>query len=53
MKSDTMKVLITGFGPFGEEKINPSVEAVRLLPDEIEGVSLIKLQLPVVFGLGA
>ncbi|ANF22367.1 pyroglutamyl-peptidase I [Thermococcus piezophilus] len=44
-----MKVLITGFEPFGGEKINPSWEAVRRLPDEIAGAELIKRQLPVTF----
>jgi pyroglutamyl-peptidase len=47
------KLLITGFEPFGGEKINPSWEAVGLLPDEIGGYSLIKLRIPVVFGESA
>ena len=42
--------MITGFEPFGEEIINPSWEAVKLLPEEINGYSLTKLLLPVVFG---
>lgn len=44
-----MKVLVTGFEPFGGEEINPSWEAVKELPDEIEGVDIIKFQLPVTF----
>ena len=28
-----MKVLVTGFDPFGGEKVNPAYEAVKLLPD--------------------
>ena len=44
------KLLITGFEPFGGEKINPSWEAVTRLPDEISGYSLTKLRIPVVFG---
>ena len=28
-----MKILITGFAPFGGEAVNPSWEAVSLLPD--------------------
>ncbi|WP_462054104.1 pyroglutamyl-peptidase I family protein, partial [Streptococcus pneumoniae] len=27
-----MKILVTGFNPFGGEKINPALEAVKLLP---------------------
>ncbi|NJE43043.1 pyroglutamyl-peptidase I [Thermococcus sp. GR6] len=44
-----MKVLITGFEPFGGEEINPSWEAVRRLPDKIAGAELVKRQLPVTF----
>lgn len=44
------KLLITGFEPFGAEKINPSWEAVNLLPSEIKGFALTKLLIPVVFG---
>lgn len=47
------KLLITGFDPFGGEQINPSWEAVKLLPDEIGAYELIKLQIPTVFGLAA
>ena len=43
-----MKVLITGFDPFGGEPINPAWEAVRMLPDEIAGAQIIKLQIPTV-----
>lgn len=44
-----MKVLITGFEPFGGEKINPSYEAVKLLDNEINGAIVIKRELPTVF----
>lgn len=44
-----MKVLVTGFQPFGGEKINPAYEALRLLPDEIAGAKVIKLEVPVVY----
>ncbi len=47
------KLLITGFEPFGGESINPSWEAVNILPVEINGYSLIKLRVPVVFGRAA
>ena len=44
-----MKVLVTGFEPFGGEEINPSWEAVSGLPDEIGGAEIVKHQLPVTF----
>ena len=47
------KLLITGFEPFGGEKINPSFEAVKLLPEEISGVKLYKLEVPVEYKNGA
>ena len=43
------KLLITGFDPFGGESVNPAFEAVRLLPDEIAGLKLCKLELPTEF----
>ncbi len=36
-----MKVLVTGFDPFGGESINPAYEAVKMLPDEIAGAQII------------
>lgn len=48
-----MRILITGFEPFGGQDINPSWEAVRQLPDSLEGHLLRKLQVPVVFGAAA
>lgn len=44
-----MKALITGFDPFGGEKINPALEAVKGLPDNIDGIEVIKLEIPTVF----
>lgn len=43
-----MKIIVTGFDPFGGGNINPSIECVKALP-EIEGVELIRLELPTVF----
>jgi len=45
-----MKILVTGFDPFGGEKVNPSIEAVKRLPDTIAGADIIKVELPTVFG---
>ncbi len=45
-------ILLTGFDPFGGEKINPSCEAVKLLPDTLDGFRLVKLEVPTVFGKG-
>ena len=47
------KLLITGFEPFGGEKINPSWDAVLALPDRIGDFELTKLRIPVVFGEAA
>lgn len=47
------KLLITGFDPFGGEKINPAWEAVKKLPDRIGEYELCKLEIPTVFGLAA
>lgn len=44
-----MKILVTGFDPFGGEKINPAIEAVKRLPDEIDGNRIIKLEVPTIF----
>ncbi|MBS4804570.1 MAG: pyroglutamyl-peptidase I [Clostridium sp.] len=44
-----MKVLITGFDPFGGENINPALEAVKKLPDTILGQEIIKIEIPTVF----
>ncbi len=46
-------LLITGFDPFGGDTINPSWEAVRLLPDKIGEYDIAKIEIPTVFGAGA
>lgn len=43
-----MKIIVTGFDPFGGEKINPSIKCVKTL-SEIEGVELFRVELPTVF----
>ncbi len=45
-----MKVLVTGFDPFGGEKINPAYEAVKRLDYDIKGVEIVKVEVPTVFG---
>lgn len=45
------KLLITGFDPFGGEKINPAWEAVKRLPDVVGDLALTRLMVPTVFGL--
>lgn len=47
-----MKILVTGFDPFGGEKLNPAYEAVKLLPDNIAGAEIIKIEIPTVFEKG-
>lgn len=47
------KLLITGFEPFGGETLNPSWEAVQLLPETVGNYRLTKLQIPTVFGEAA
>lgn len=42
-------LIITGFDPFGGETINPSWEAVRLLPDRIDSFRLTRLCIPTQF----
>ncbi|WP_143461366.1 pyroglutamyl-peptidase I [Levilactobacillus enshiensis] len=44
-----MKVLVTGFDPFGGETMNPAIEAVNQLPATIAGATIVKLEIPTVF----
>ena len=48
-----MRVLVTGFEPFGGECVNPSFEAVKLLPNTVAEAEIIKLELPTVFSESA
>jgi len=45
-----MRILLTGFDPFGGEKINPAFEAVKLVQDRIADSDIIKLEIPTVIG---
>ena len=44
-----MKILLTGFDPFGGEPINPAIESVKRVKDEINGATIIKLEIPTVY----
>lgn len=44
-----MKILITGFNPFGGEPVNPAYEAVKLMPDVVAGAQIVKLEVPTEF----
>ncbi|NLV75226.1 MAG: pyroglutamyl-peptidase I [Chloroflexi bacterium] len=48
-----MKILVTGFTPFGGQTINVSWKAVKRLPDKIDGVEICKMEIPTVFGKSA
>ena len=43
-------ILITGFAPFAGEKINPSWQIVKALPEMMAGYQIQKLQVPTEFG---
>lgn len=45
-----MKALVTGFEPFGDDPINPSSEALPLLPPRIGGLEVATRVLPTAFG---
>lgn len=42
-------VVVTGFQPFGGLKTNPALEAVMALPDEMDGIAIRKVEVPVVY----
>lgn len=44
-----MKILVTGFDPFGGEKVNPALEAVKSLPSEIHGAEIHWVEIQTVF----
>ena len=43
------RLLVTGFAPFGGDKVNPSWQAVQALPDVVGAWELYKKELPVTF----
>ena len=44
-----MKILVTGFDPFGGEKVNPALEAVKSLPSVVHGAEIRWVEIPTVF----
>lgn len=44
-----MKILVTGFDPFGGESENPACNAVKKLEDNINGAAVVKMEIPTVF----
>ena len=48
-----MKILLTAFTPFDGESINPALEAMKILPDKIGKLKVLKLEIPTVFGKSA
>ena len=43
------KILVTGFDPFGGEKINPALEVIKLLPKKIGENEIRILEIPTVY----
>ena len=44
-----MKVLLTAFDPFGGDTVNPANEAVKLVSNNVNGVEVVKVEVPTVF----
>lgn len=44
-----MKILLSAFEPFGGESVNPTQIILQKLPDRLEGITLIKVNVPVEF----
>lgn len=44
-----MKALVTGFDPFGGDAINPSYQAVRMLPARLGTLNVVTAELPTSF----
>ncbi|HEL1592252.1 TPA: pyroglutamyl-peptidase I [Streptococcus suis] len=48
-----MKIIVTGFDPFGGEAINPALETIKSLPKTIAGAEVIIVEVPTVFDKAA
>ena len=46
---ETMKILLTAFTPFDGEKINPALEAMKLVKDRLGNLEVVKIEVPTVF----
>jgi pyroglutamyl-peptidase len=44
-----MKILLTAFDPFGEDKVNPALEAVKIVDTNKIDAEVIKLEVPTIF----
>ncbi|MDO5016264.1 MAG: pyroglutamyl-peptidase I [Eubacteriales bacterium] len=44
-----MKILLTAFDPFGEDKVNPALEAVKIVDTKKIDAEVIKLEVPTIF----
>ncbi|MCI8659058.1 MAG: pyroglutamyl-peptidase I [Lachnospiraceae bacterium] len=44
-----MKILLTAFDPFGQESVNPALESIKQIPQQIGDIQIIKLAVPTVF----
>ncbi len=50
LEKPSRMILVSGFTPFNGEKINPSWQIVKALPDVISGFRVKKLRVPTAFG---
>lgn len=48
-----MRVLLTAFDPFGKDKINPALEALKLVKEKDEEIEIVKLEVKTIFKEGA
>jgi pyroglutamyl-peptidase len=44
-----MKIMVTGFGRFLDNEVNPTKEILALLPSSIKGHPITKIELPVIY----
>lgn len=49
MSAENPTILVTGFQPFGGQDVNPALEAVRLLPQELAGARIAQVEVPVTY----